>query len=215
MSHYYTRYCAEHGDYDADIDGDQECEKCVTEGKTERQVMQRRIDELERRLFAIDSAEMPEKVAPKAYMVTCEGEPSVPAEFYITLFGAQHNRFHTPKITPLFHGKHYDQLRTFAQAQSARADENARERDAWMNIASEDNKRANSFWVVERFKDGRSDGYWTGGSSRDFTTDINKAVQFRRHDDAFWVTRGWHWDDTKISEHIMIDAAIAAGKGEV
>lgn len=61
-----------------------------------------------------------------------------------------------------------------------------------------------SFWVVERFENGRSAGYWTGASSRDFTADIEKAVQFHRKDDAFWATRGWHWRDTKLTEHVML-----------
>ena len=62
----------------------------------------------------------------------------------------------------------------------------------------------NSFWVVERFEDGRSAGYWDGGSSRSFTADIDRAVQFHRQRDAFWATRSWHWQDTKIIEHMMI-----------
>jgi hypothetical protein len=61
-----------------------------------------------------------------------------------------------------------------------------------------------SFWVVEQFKDGKSCGYWDGASSRSFTRDINRAVQFCRKDDAYWATRGWHWGDTQITEHLMI-----------
>ena len=41
MSAYYTRYCAEHGEFEADVDGDQECETCFAEGKTPIQVLQR------------------------------------------------------------------------------------------------------------------------------------------------------------------------------
>lgn len=29
MSHYYTKYCAEPGEYDADVDSDGDCEECV------------------------------------------------------------------------------------------------------------------------------------------------------------------------------------------
>lgn len=60
------------------------------------------------------------------------------------------------------------------------------------------------FWVVERWEDERSVGYWTGGHSRSFTTDINKAAQFCRHEDAFWITKGWHWGDTKIVQHMTV-----------
>ena len=63
-----------------------------------------------------------------------------------------------------------------------------------------------SFWVVERFEHGKSAGYWDGGSSRSFVPEIDKAVQFVRKQDAFWATKGWHWNDTKITEHIMIGA---------
>jgi hypothetical protein len=64
-----------------------------------------------------------------------------------------------------------------------------------------------AFWVLEQFTEGRSTGYWDGGNSRSFTTDINKAVQFCRKDDAFWGTRGWRGQDTQIMEHIMLAAA--------
>lgn len=77
-----------------------------------------------------------------------------------------------------------------------------------------------SFWVVEQFTDGCSTGYWDGGSSRSFTADIDKAVHFCRHTDGFWATRGWHWGDTKLTEHIMLDIAAPvpaapADKGEL
>ena len=65
---------------------------------------------------------------------------------------------------------------------------------------------AQFFWVIERFENGQSKGYWDGGSSRCFNTNIEKAVQFRRHQDAFWATKGWHWTDTKITEHGFIAA---------
>lgn len=64
-----------------------------------------------------------------------------------------------------------------------------------------------SFWVVERWEDSRSIGYWDGGSSRHFVTDIDKAIQFCRKQDAFWTTRGWHWKDTKICEHMYVAAS--------
>ena len=41
MSAYYPRYCAKHGEYGADIDGDQECEKCVAAGQTLMQMLLR------------------------------------------------------------------------------------------------------------------------------------------------------------------------------
>ncbi len=56
MSHYYPRWCAEHGDYDADVDGHQECEQCVAEGKTPMQVATRRIAELEKELAETNAA---------------------------------------------------------------------------------------------------------------------------------------------------------------
>lgn len=54
MSAYYTRYCAEHGDYDADVDGDQECEKCFAEGKTAPQIAAARIATLEAALDTVN-----------------------------------------------------------------------------------------------------------------------------------------------------------------
>jgi hypothetical protein len=63
-----------------------------------------------------------------------------------------------------------------------------------------------TFWVVERFDDGKSAGYWNGSHSRDFQPDINEAIQFCRRRDAMWVIAGWHWKDVKITEHIMLDA---------
>lgn len=61
-----------------------------------------------------------------------------------------------------------------------------------------------SFWVVELFENGKSSGYWDGGSSRSFTLNIHEAVQFRRQQDAARVTQGWHWNDTRITEHLML-----------
>jgi len=58
-----------------------------------------------------------------------------------------------------------------------------------------------SFWVIERFENGKSLGYWNGDSSRDFVTDIDLAIQFRRRADAWRIKRGWHWMDTEVTEH--------------
>lgn len=71
-----------------------------------------------------------------------------------------------------------------------------------------------SFWVVERFENGRSVGYWDGGSSRHFVTDIDKAIQFCRKMDAYFVVRLWHWKDIEICEHIYL-APEPILKGEV
>ena len=62
----------------------------------------------------------------------------------------------------------------------------------------------NTFWVIERFENGKSAGYWDGGSSRSFIADIEKAIHFCRRQDAFWATRGWHWGDTQITEHLYL-----------
>jgi hypothetical protein len=67
-----------------------------------------------------------------------------------------------------------------------------------------------SFWVVERFENGKSAGYWDGANSRSFQSEIDKAIQFRRQQDAFWATRGWHWTDVQITEHCYIGKAGAA-----
>jgi hypothetical protein len=64
-----------------------------------------------------------------------------------------------------------------------------------------------SFWVIERFENGRSAGYWDGANSRSFQPEIDKAIQFRRKEDAFWATRGWHWNDVQLTEHLYICAA--------
>lgn len=64
--------------------------------------------------------------------------------------------------------------------------------------------RRDPFWVIEKFTDGKSAGYWTGASSREFTNDIDKAIQFCRHDDARWVIVGWHWPDVQITEHTYL-----------
>lgn len=63
-----------------------------------------------------------------------------------------------------------------------------------------------SFWVVERFENGRSAGYWDGASSRSFQPDIDQAIHFCRQQDAFWATRGWHWNDVRITEHLYLAA---------
>ena len=56
MSAYYQRYCAEHGEYDADVDGDQECEQCVAEGKTPMQKMGRDLTALRERVKVLEAA---------------------------------------------------------------------------------------------------------------------------------------------------------------
>lgn len=57
------------------------------------------------------------------------------------------------------------------------------------------------FWVLERFENDQSLGYWNGASSRSFVNDIDAAVQFRRKEDAMPIKRSWHWQDVKITEH--------------
>lgn len=54
MSAYYERWCPEHGDYSADVDGDQECEQCFAEGKTERQLLLVRAEKAEAALAAAE-----------------------------------------------------------------------------------------------------------------------------------------------------------------
>jgi hypothetical protein len=65
--------------------------------------------------------------------------------------------------------------------------------------------RASCFWVIERFEDGHSKGYWTGESSRSFTPSIDAAVQFRRRQDALPIKSSWHWKDCAIVEHKYAD----------
>ena len=67
-------------------------------------------------------------------------------------------------------------------------------------------KRQDPFYVVEQFVDGQSKGYWTGGSSRDFTTRIDDAMQFCRREDATKAIWGWHWQDVRITEHLYFRA---------
>lgn len=100
---------------------------------------------------------------------------------------------------------HYEARTVYLAAPKAAPDHSEREAA---------NAGGRTFWVVEQFKDGRSSGYWDGGNSRQFTNDIDKAIQFCRHADALWATRGWHWGDTKITEHIILanPATIAAGQ---
>lgn len=66
---------------------------------------------------------------------------------------------------------------------------------------------AETFWVVERFENDKSAGYWDGGHSRMFVPKIDDAIQFRRRQDAQWVIVGWHWKDVQITEHMMLPAA--------
>jgi hypothetical protein len=62
-------------------------------------------------------------------------------------------------------------------------------------------ERQDSFWVVERFANGKSAGYWNGGNSREFVTKIKDAIQFCRRQDAMWGIVGWHWGDVELTEH--------------
>ncbi|MDE2469660.1 MAG: hypothetical protein KGL35_13215, partial [Bradyrhizobium sp.] len=62
-----------------------------------------------------------------------------------------------------------------------------------------------TFWVVERFENEQSAGYWSGGNSRAFLTDIEKAVHFCRREDAMWTIIGWHWGDVRITEHVYLE----------
>lgn len=67
-----------------------------------------------------------------------------------------------------------------------------------------------SFWVIEKFVDGKSIGYWDGGHSEHFVTDIEKAIQFRRKDDAFWFNRAWgpaQRIGVQLTEHLMLFAS--------
>jgi hypothetical protein len=76
--------------------------------------------------------------------------------------------------------------------------------------AAADAEGLRAFWVLERFTDGRSAGYWDGSHSQSFTNDIEKACQFCRKEDVFWATRGWRGSDTKLTEHIMLPNAATA-----
>ena len=53
MSHYLTRYCDEHGEYEADVNGDQECEECRSQGKLPYQLDKQRIAVLESEVAAL------------------------------------------------------------------------------------------------------------------------------------------------------------------
>jgi hypothetical protein len=60
MSSYYTRYCAEHGDWDQDIDRPaEECPECTKAGTAPSQLITKRIRELEATLRAV--GELPGK----------------------------------------------------------------------------------------------------------------------------------------------------------
>jgi len=65
------------------------------------------------------------------------------------------------------------------------------------------------FWVIERFENGKSQGYWAGDSSRDFITEIDNAIQFCRKEDAWRIKRGWHWNDTQVTEHAYLERLAA------
>lgn len=66
--------------------------------------------------------------------------------------------------------------------------------------------RNGSFWVIERFLNGKSFGYWAGDSSREFVLEIDHAIQFCRREDAWRIKRGWHWADTEVTEHLYMAA---------
>lgn len=70
-------------------------------------------------------------------------------------------------------------------------------------VASPDS-RSGSFWVVEQFVNEQSQGYWNGGSSRDFVKNIDDAMQFCRKLDANRAIWGWHWQDVKVTEHLYL-----------
>jgi hypothetical protein len=53
MSHYIERYCPEHGYYQADDGGDQECDECRAQGKLPYQIADKRISYLERESAAL------------------------------------------------------------------------------------------------------------------------------------------------------------------
>ena len=59
-----------------------------------------------------------------------------------------------------------------------------------------------TFWVIERFENGQSQGYWYGEGSRQFSKDIDVAIQFRRKSDAVKIRRAWHWKDCEVTEHL-------------
>jgi hypothetical protein len=61
-----------------------------------------------------------------------------------------------------------------------------------------------TFWVIERFENGQSQGYWDGGNSRTFVRDIEQAIHFCREQDARPIVRSWHWQDVKITEHLYL-----------
>lgn len=61
-----------------------------------------------------------------------------------------------------------------------------------------------SFWVIERFANGKSLGYWAGDNSRCFIAEIDNAIHFCRKDDAWRIKRGWHWEDTQVTEHCYL-----------
>ena len=78
------------------------------------------------------------------------------------------------------------------------------EAEAIADLVGNDDRGGREFWVVERFDHGRSGGYWDGGSSRSFVTDIDQAIQFNRRQDAKNLIVGWHWADVQITAHLML-----------
>lgn len=62
-----------------------------------------------------------------------------------------------------------------------------------------------SFWIAEKFENGRSAGYFAGGDMfKDFITDIEQALQFRRKRDAERVI-GFMFGDVRATEHCYMD----------
>ena len=53
MSHYYTRWCSTHGEWDDDVDNPSDCPECERVGMTSAQQMARRLGFMEARLTAL------------------------------------------------------------------------------------------------------------------------------------------------------------------
>lgn len=62
-----------------------------------------------------------------------------------------------------------------------------------------------SFWVVEKFENGSSAGYFAGGDMfKDFVANIEQALQFRRKRDAERVS-GFMFGDVRATEHCYVE----------
>jgi len=53
MSHYNTRWCETHGEYEADVDGDGYCEECTKLGQNSWQLLEKRAIDAETALTAL------------------------------------------------------------------------------------------------------------------------------------------------------------------